>query len=299
MLSVVIPTYNINCSPLVKSLIEQLEAFEYEFEIICVDDASTNTFKENEQLDDYENVSYIRLDQNVGRSHIRNLLASTAKYKWLLFLDADTLPTNNDFIKKYLSIIKSDLKEHVIFGGLAYRIEDVVDNNYLRFEYGRYRESIPALKRSKSPYTSLLMSNTLVKKSVFDKVEFNSNITLYGHEDALFSHNLYESLISVKHIDNPVYHTGIETNDIFIKKSKTAVVNLWNLYLQRLIHPEINKLLRWYLRVKLFFMLPLFSSIYKKYNKHIERKLSKKNPSLLLFDLYRLSYLCYISKVEK
>lgn len=299
MLSILIPVYNINCYPLVESLVQQLEATNTKYEILCFDDASQIEFKDHSLLKKWDSVTYRKLKNNIGRSRIRNLLASKATFAWLLFLDADTLPTQKDFISKYLEIIESNPIEQVFSGGLAYREEDLDENNHLRFKYGKSRESISCEKRAKSPYTSLLMSNTLVKKIVFDKVQFNSKITLYGHEDAVFSYDLYGASILLKHLDNPVFHTGLETNDIFIQKSKIAVKNLWYLYLQGLIHPEINRLLKYYTRFKSLFLLPVFSQLYKSFHTNFERKLSSKNPSLFLFDIYRFSYLCYLSHTEK
>jgi len=282
----------------VDSLVHQLEVSAVKYEILCVDDASSLTFDEHSQFKKWEKVSFTILKNNIGRSRIRNLLASKAKYKCLLFLDADTLPTQSDFISKYIDIIKNNPKEKVFSGGLAYRIEDLTSTNHLRYKYGKSRESIPVEKRAKAPYTSLLMSNTLVEKDVFDKVQFNNKINLYGHEDAVFSYDLYGASIPVRHIDNPVFHTGLEPNNVFIKKSKIAVKNLWYLYLKGLIHPEINRLLKYYTRVKFFFLLPLFFQLYKRYHKYFEKKLSSENPSLILFDIYRFSYLCYLSKME-
>lgn len=299
MLSVLIPIYNINYFPLVQNLIKQLEKEECEFEIICIDDASTKIIKENDQLNKFDKVFIFKLQQNIGRSNIRNLLTTKAKYNWLLFLDADTLPTHPKFINRYINIIKSGPKEQVFSGGLAYRKEDITENNHLRYRYGKSRESISPTERSKNPYASLLMSNTLIEKTVFKKVQFNSEILHYGHEDSIFSQDLQTASVKVKHIDNPVFHTGLENNDVFIRKSKVAVKNLWELYRKGLIKPETNKLLRWHIRIKKFFILPLFSFIYKTNHKSFENTLFKKNPSLLLFDFYRLSYLSYLSKTKK
>ncbi|KKK69352.1 hypothetical protein LCGC14_2934920, partial [marine sediment metagenome] len=46
--------------------------------------------------------AYFELEENIGRTKIRNLIAQKAIGKYLLFLDADGLPDNNDFIGKFL-----------------------------------------------------------------------------------------------------------------------------------------------------------------------------------------------------
>ena len=296
MLSIVIPVYNINCYPLVKSLLRQLDSCDIKFEIICIDDASTQSFHEHQKFNKIDVVTYIYLEKNIGRSEIRNQLLSETNFEWILFLDADTLPVKTNFIKNYLNQIKAFPKELVANGGLAYDKSALTSNNSLRFKYGNSRESIPAKKRRKSPYSSLLMSNTLLHKSVFTQVQFSSQIKEYGHEDAVFSYDLYHVNIAITHLDNPVYHTGIEENSIFINKSKIAVENLWNLYQNGLIKPEINRLLKWYFKLKFWHLNTILSFLYVRFHPVIEKSLSKKNPSLLLFDLYRLSYLCHISK---
>jgi cellulose synthase/poly-beta-1,6-N-acetylglucosamine synthase-like glycosyltransferase len=299
VLSILIPTYNHNCCPLVDSLGKQIIKSGKECEIICIDDASVKVFSEiDAKLKEFSFFTHIKLNKNVGRSRIRNLLASKAQYNWILFLDADTLPTHPKFIENYINIIESNPKKYIYSGGLAYRKKDYKKKNSLRYKYGIKRESIDAEKRNRNPYTSLLMSNTLLKKEIFDKTGFNDKITLYGHEDAVFSFDLYGAGFSVKHIDNKVYHTGLESNDVFIEKTKVAVKNLWYLYMQSLIHPEMNRLLKSYTRVKKWGISSVFSLLYSTFHSKIEEKLKQENPSLRLFDIYRLSYLCHVSNLE-
>lgn len=295
MLSILIPIYNIDCTPLVTNLVEQINTNNIVCEIICMDDASTTIITENLQLDKQSLVTYIPLKQNIGRSIIRNKLAEKAKFPWLLFLDADTLPTNAIYLKNYVNTIHENRKESVIFGGLAYREKDIINNSHLRYIYGKNRESNPSKTRNNKPYDSLLFSNTLIKKSIFEVVQFNNEITKYGHEDSLFSHDLRNKQIQVLHIDNPVYHTGLENDAVFIKKTRIAIDNLWNIYNKGLIKPDRNRLLSYYFKTKSFLLRPVFSKVYKNYHRAIEKKLASKNPSLFLFDIYKLSYLCYIS----
>jgi cellulose synthase/poly-beta-1,6-N-acetylglucosamine synthase-like glycosyltransferase len=299
MLSILIPVYNIDCSPLVCELDKQFEKSIIDYEILCFDDASTIQFNKNDKLNNLKNTSFVKLKENIGRSRIRNLLAKKAEYQWLLFLDADTLPTNDQFIEKYLAILSSNHLETVFNGGLSYREKDRTNKNQLRYKYGKSRESISSKKRNLTPYNSLLMSNTLIKKSIFNNVKFNESITKYGHEDSLFSFDLKEKKIKVKHIDNPVFHTGIEENIVFVNKSKIAIENLWYLYQKGLFKPEMNKLLKWQILFKKVLLQPLLVLFFIFFKKVIEKSLLNKNPSLLLFDLYRLCYLSFIAFKNK
>ncbi len=294
MLSVLIPTYNFDVCPLVHKLVKQLDYTGAEYEIIVLDDASTGMLSCD--LNTLPRVHFEKLKENTGRSRIRNTLAKKARYPWLLFLDADTLPVHEEYIQNYLEIIKTHPAYDVFFGGIRYRPEDYRPDNSLRYNYGIRRESHNAHKREKQPYTSLLMSNTLMRKSVFDKISFNEKIKLYGHEDAVFSFDLHHAGFSLKHIDNPVYHTGLEENKVFLNKSKTAVRNLWLLYKQKLISPKINKLLRYYLFLEKAGLTSIPAALYEKKQARWERKLTGEKASMKFFDLFRLTYLCYVAR---
>ena len=121
MLSVLIPTYNYNISTLVEEIHSQLIQTNATFEILCLDDHSTKleTIKQNERINSFSNASYSVLPENIGRSRIRNLLAKKATYDWLLFLDADVIPVEKDFISKYIEAISSE--KEVIYGGILYK----------------------------------------------------------------------------------------------------------------------------------------------------------------------------------
>ena len=79
-LSILIPTYNYDCSHLVLQLLEQQPK---EAEIIIGDDCSTKPIKE------ISGCRIFRPEHNLGRAAIRNALAREAKGEWLLFIDAD------------------------------------------------------------------------------------------------------------------------------------------------------------------------------------------------------------------
>ena len=81
-LSVLIPTYNYDCSHLVHQLLEQLPQ-NGDAEVIVGDDCST------EPLSSLSGCRIYRPDHNLGRAAIRNALAREAKGEWLLFIDAD------------------------------------------------------------------------------------------------------------------------------------------------------------------------------------------------------------------
>ena len=296
MISILIPTYNYNVFPLVENLQKQCEVAAVAYEIIVLDDASTDkrSLEENSKINLLKQCSFQILDKNIGRSKIRNQLAEKANYNWLLFLDADTFPSNSEFIVKYLDAFSN--KTSVIFGGIAYP-EKNSKNFTLRHKYGSERESLPLAERRKSPYKSFITMGFAIKKVVFEKIKFNENLAGYGYEDSVFGYELKKNNIALLHIDNPVIHLNLETNEVFIKKSELALQNLMNFYWSDVIDEETIKILKTYSKLKKWNLLFAISGFFKVFRKLMLKNLNSTKPSLFLFDLYRLGYLsCLKSK---
>ena len=50
------------------------------------------------------------------------------------------------------------------------------------------------------------------------------------HEDMLFGHQLHQLGYEFIQIDNPLIHKGLDSNQVFIKKTEEATKNLFLLY---------------------------------------------------------------------
>lgn len=301
MISILIPTYNYNVLPLVENLYQQCKNSKIYFEIIVVDDASTDKIllAENSKINLLQDCKFKILEENVGRSKIRNLLAKKAKYEWLLFLDADTFPSTHEFINHYLNAFSkaSSKASSVIYGGVKYPINNSKKFS-LRHHYGSVREALPLEKRLESPYRSFISMGFAIKKSVFEKIQFNENLSGYGYEDSVFASELQQNKIPILHIDSPVLHLNLETNEDFIKKSQLALQNLLGFYLNGEVDAESVKILKTYLKLKklnLLFGLRLF---FKLFERSLLKNLNSSNPSILLFDLYRLGYLSSLNRSD-
>ena len=85
MLSILIPTYNYNITPLVGELHKQAISLNIIFEILVMEDGSTLFVEENQEIGKLEHCKHILLTENIGRSAIRNKLADSAKHQFLLF----------------------------------------------------------------------------------------------------------------------------------------------------------------------------------------------------------------------
>lgn len=88
MVSIVVPTYNREkeLSRAIRSIMQQ--TYE-EYEIIVVDDGSTDhTMAVVQQFGD-DRIRYIRLEHNQGAGHARNIGIQQARYDYIAFLDSD------------------------------------------------------------------------------------------------------------------------------------------------------------------------------------------------------------------
>lgn len=290
MISILIPTYNYNIFSLVENLHKQCKSTTITYEILVLDDASTDKkiIEENSKINSFQNCSFQVLEENIGRSKIRNLLAENAKHDWLLFLDADTFPSNSEFIEKYLATFSEG--SSIVFGGIKYP-ENNSKNFSLRYKYGSERESLSLVQRLKNPYRSFITMGFAIKKEVFQKMKFNEKLTGYGYEDSVFAYELQKNNIPLLHIQNPVVHLNLETNDDFIKKSQLALQNLLNFYNTGSIDSKTVKILKTYSKLKKWNLLFAVRGFFNVFKKTALKNLNSPKPSLFLFDLYRLGYL--------
>jgi glycosyltransferase involved in cell wall biosynthesis len=295
MLSVLIPIYNFNTTELVASIHQQLKLGSIEFEIICVCDASTKFNLENETIKKFSNTELISLKKNIGRSKIRNLLVAKSNYDWLLFLDADVFPKKDLFVKRYLDCISNN-GEKVFCGGIIYKTEKPDNNKMLRWVYGKNREEISVNIRSERPYQYVSGANFLINKSIFEFIKFNEEIIEYGYEDVLFIEDLKNSNIEISHLENPVFHLGIESNLVFLNKTKEGVENLLYISSNNILKGDNLKLLKTFEILKKCNLNLVFSKVFLIFQKSIEQNLLSKKPSLFLFDIFKLGYLCGIDR---
>jgi len=297
MLSILIPIYNYNAVDLVRNLHAQAENLAIDFEILLLDDASDNTLsrEENSVLKQLSKTVLYELPTKAGRSIARNFLAGQAQYDYLLFLDCDSEPVDDQFIERYIPFCSGE--SVVVCGGTAYKKTSPPENAYLRWVYGIRSEVKSAEERNKQPNSRFSTFNFLIAKKLFWSIRFNELLKNYGHEDTLFGFELRKRNCVIQHIDNPLYHTGIDTNEIYLEKTRQGVQNLKILlenYPDRELLIKDILLLRIYTLINEWKLSPLFYVNYLFLKRLMLLNFKSKHPSLFLFNLYKLNYLCYL-----
>jgi glycosyltransferase involved in cell wall biosynthesis len=244
----------------------------------------------------------ISSEKNIGRAAIRNRLALEASGDFLLFIDADAmLPgTAEAYIHKWIPY--TDVFR-VLCGGILYHESPPGDpDKFLRWKYGKFKEQRRASERNKHPHAGFSTFNVLIEKSVFSKIRFNEELKQYGHEDTLLGYQLKKAGINILHIDNTLIHEGLETNRIFIDKTKRSIENLSHLYdkvTDKRVFISCVPLLRTYNRLNRLHLTRILAGVYINYRDRMEIRLDSSDASLLLFGLYRISLFCTYREIHR
>lgn len=282
-LSILIPVYNSHVKELVETLLQQAKLLQIPFEILLLDDCSELSISYlNLKLNTLDNVNYSVLSENTGRSKARNQLFEMAQYEYCLIMDGDVGIPNVDFLKNYWDNLQEN---DVIVGGHKYSaLPPLEKEKYLHWLYGTKVEVQSLEKRINSPYNSFKTVCFGIKKEVFLQIKFDENIREYGHEDTLFGIALESQKISIKHIENPVIHLGIDTIETFLNKQKNAVHNLKKLYQET----KINKLLKRKIKLIKIAEVPLSGKLTAPLKKIIYKNLRKAKPNLWALQIQKL-----------
>ncbi|MCK0130479.1 glycosyltransferase family 2 protein [Flavobacteriaceae bacterium F08102] len=298
MLSVLIPVFNYNAYPLITGLHKQLIHATIPFEILCIDDASNRPMLafENE-IKNLLHTRLLKLSKNIGRSKIRNLLATKAQFDWLLFIDADCLPNNEIFIDRYITEIKKNT-HMVICGGISYQEKKPTASKVLRWKYGRHREQHPLQVRKEQAYRLFFSANFVIYKPTFMEIMFDETLTKYGLEDTLFAKKIRDKNLKIHHIENTVIHEGLDNADEFMQKTKSAITNGYKLFTTNKLGPSQLKHLAVYLKLKKLRLVRTYLFIYQICKPLINANLRSKFPTLIGFDLFKLYTLCQLTKTK-
>jgi len=289
MISILIPIHNFEVVSFVQSLSSQLVASGEHGEIICLDDASEEAYREkNTLLKSIQRVRYDYSEINLGRSGVRNRLVEMALYEHLIFLDCDGRVVQSDYLEKY----RSERDRDVVYGGRTYSETPPTDPElYFHWYCGKHKEEVKAQHRLLQPYKAFMTNNFMIKKSIYLKVGMDEALSGYGHEDTLFAAELRRARVSIHHIDNPIEHIGLETADVFLQKSANAIKNLALLIRREQVSDRIP-LVKYHKLLQQLSLQRLFEVMVLGMESLIFKQLKSSKPSLRLFDLWKLALLC-------
>jgi len=258
-----------------------------DYEIVIADDGSTDNacITQNRRINEIPHCQYVESSENIGRSRILHKMVLQMRYPWVIIIDCDAEVSSMRFIETYLDHLAG---QDVVCGGIITSDKYKRHDNTLRYKYESNASGIRALQyRNKHPYRFFSSFNILINARVFEKVNFDDSLTQYGYEDTLFGIHLEKNNFKILHIDNPLIHTGIDTNEKYLQKTEQALQNL--VILKDKLQSG-SLLYQYYLRLQKLHLIP-FILLWHKVFASLERKnLLSQQPCLLLFSLYKLGY---------
>lgn len=284
-ISILIPTYNDDCSELVKALHQQaLSLPDLPFEVLVGDDGSTDmaTVSANRLLEDLPHCRVLRRETNSGRAAIRNFLARKARGEWLLFADSHMSVVRDDFLSTYLS----HLGDALLYGGYVLPAEGPRDSLRYLYELSCI-EGQEVEVRSRNPHARFHTCNFMIRREVMLAHPLDERFRRYGYEDVLFGKTLERAGIGIKHIDNPLGFNRFETNERFMEKTEEGLQTLFT-FREELA--DSSRLLAVSRRLKSLHLSWLFRGIHHLTGSHIRHLLTGNHPSVFWFKVYRLGY---------
>ncbi len=292
-LSILIPTYNHDCVLLADTIVGQIEATGINAEVIVLDDGSSdmNVLAENASIESMDYCRYIVSPINHGIAVTRNQLIAEATGDYLLFMDSDTYPTDDDFLSKYADAAND---ADVIVGGILYRTGEETIVNPLRLKYGIHKECKSVEKRNSRPHATFLSSCFLMSREAAEKVHFDEDFDRYGHEDTLFGIALEKAGLKVLHIDAPVYHDNTSTSEQYLSNVRIAIQSL-SMHADKL--RGYSRLLWLYDILDQFHLTGFAYSVLGRFRSAMEKNLTGKHPLLCVLMLYKTYYLCGVMKL--
>lgn len=206
---------------------------------------------------------FIRSYDNLGRSKGRNRLISMARAKHVLFLDADMLPDDAQFLARYDELIRAK-NPAVVFGGFSDLHAPDNAATALHRALARTSDCRPAAERNLHPGKTICTSNLLVRRDVIEAIQFDEGFKGWGWEDVDWGLRAAEKF-DVLHIDNMATHLGLETPKQLLTKFSRSGGNFQRL---AMLHPKEVQEFSSYRAAKLMARVPL-RDVVKKFCSYV------------------------------
>ena len=136
-------------------------------------------------------------------------------------------------------------------------------------------------------------TNFLAHKDIMMEHSFDENFVQYGYEDVLFGKSLAMDHIAITHIDNPITLDFFESNSEFLDKTEQS---LRTLYTFRNQLKGYSRLLETTEKLKRLHLQKLVYAAYFLVGQRIKKHLQGNNPSVFLFNVYKLMYYTHHEK---
>lgn len=180
MFSVIIPCFNSE-KTLLNTINSVLKQSFTSFEIIVIDDGSTDSTPNIISSIDDKRITYHRISNSGGPAKPRNLGITLAKYEWICFLDSDDI------------WIRTKLSSVLAYINARPEIDILISGYKIQYDVRNVKTFIPVYVNEKFTGLDLLYysspfvtSSLVVKKNKLTNIYFNESIQFSGVEDLDF-----------------------------------------------------------------------------------------------------------------
>lgn len=284
-LSICVPTWRDSADALLCSLIRMQHAEQCT--LLIFDDGSLDpslTRQLTRQIMRFPGPArLVCAPKNCGRSHARNRLFNLAETPWILFLDADMQPDDDDFLNRYLDAVDAQTDPALIAGGFSLRRVHPTAQTRLHAAQSQASECVVAGIRAKAPGRYVFSSNILVHRDVLTAVDFDQGFQGWGWEDVDWGLRVAQ-LFPIVHIDNTATHLGLDTDAKLIEKYAQSADNFLRLSER---HPEAMRRTPLYRMAKWLSPVPGLHYFSRLFRGLAQSKVAPIKLRLLAIKLYR------------
>ena len=221
--SIIIPTYN-RRNQIIDTL-EKLSQQKYDkdgFEVVVIDDGSNDgttdavsLFKKKSNID----INLIS-QMNKGPAHARNAGIEISKYEYIVFLDSDCYPMEDDWLLKInnkVNDICSKGFDDFLLGGRIIMPTDTLSQKFIYILDGYGTPDLGQVGFEKQgDFISFPTTNLIVPKNTFRSVGgFDENIIFGSGEDTDFCFRLWKSGRAVFVYEPSIYIFHLHRTGIF------------------------------------------------------------------------------------
>jgi glycosyltransferase involved in cell wall biosynthesis len=242
-ISIIIPTYN-RASTIEKAVQSILNQTYKYFEIIIVDDGSTDDTEKIMTTLISDTVKYIRYEKNKGACFARNTGIKNAQYELITFLDSDDVWKLN-FLEKQIEFYNNISSKTQNFG-LQFCSYHLHDNGQTTLMPNREFD----LSTPKKTLNSLLEANFISTQTILSKKSILNNVN--GFDELLGAYQDWDlalriaSKYTILHVNEPLVDVFLSSDSITVnyKKRMLALYHLKEKYTKfnLLSKTQINKI---------------------------------------------------------
>jgi glycosyltransferase involved in cell wall biosynthesis len=240
VLSIASPYFRDDPTPWLKALISDPRARDVE--IVLVDDGTGDIgldTKVRAAIDAWPGpATLVRFHTNQGRSSARNRAIQAARGSYILFMDADMLPGDAQYLTRYFDAIQKRTSS-IIFGGFIAGHTNIDHDTLLNHALASKGDCKPASDRAQRGAVAVASNNLLVRRDVFARIAFDDGFKGWGWEDTEWAMRAVFAGYGLTHIDNPAIHVGLDSTNAMLRKYKEAGANLARLLDS---HPEASRM---------------------------------------------------------